>query len=497
MQVSRSSSGFAFVNKSYLPDLKWSLRLYASFERFSATPEPFYIVVPRSDLAHFRAAFDLYRNSGSITRAPEILSEEELFEAVGIEIPGHFDGWRTQQVVKLAFGLADLAETYVTIDSAVLFCRNFLARDLAYTGDGLLKTAARRVSRSQRVIATAEIEDKCWLQDKIVPMSEAFDAISQFIGDTGDETHHYISGTCIISSSVIKQLDAFAKERGLSGLAGLIGYCPYECAWYGDFVYIKRPIPFYPTEPNIMWPCVTLEQLRLFESSDFFMSDHHPGILFNPPASTRLEPETALGIIYANDAYRSRALSYSDKSADHLLYPDYIRYRPASPFVGRVPGVTVDGGEAHISGIGGCALYGPGLSISPGLWQIIVIGDCENAAKGTISFEITQGQSVDSWDYKGPSSAVLTQRTFSAKTMLPVEIKIYCSEAASLRVKEFILLKIGSGASDQEHATRIAPARIGGRPNWWRRLSSALHLPFAREVAAVGERHAKTAPSLL
>ncbi|MEA3142649.1 MAG: hypothetical protein QOK23_4818, partial [Gammaproteobacteria bacterium] len=37
----RSSSGFAFVNKSYLPDLKWSLRLYASFERFSATPESF------------------------------------------------------------------------------------------------------------------------------------------------------------------------------------------------------------------------------------------------------------------------------------------------------------------------------------------------------------------------------------------------------------------------------------------------------------------------
>jgi hypothetical protein len=404
-------------------------------------------VVPRSELIDFRAAFDLHRRSGSLARAPEILSEQELFEAVGIKIPENFDGWRIQQVVKLAFGLTGLAEEYITIDSAVLFSRNFRVKDLAYTSDGFLKTAARPVLRAQRVIEAAITKEECWLQDGLVPQPVAFDAISRFIGDTSEETHHYISATCVISSHAIKQLDAFAKERGLPGLAGLIAYSPYECAWYGDFVYIKRPIPFHPIEPNIMWPCVTLQQLELFVSSDYFTQDDHVGILFNPPASNALQPEAALQIIYANDSYRSRTRCYLDNGTDHLFYPDYIRYKPTYPSVGLAPGVSVNGDEIWISGVSGCALNGPHLSVPAGLYQLVVIGDCDRRAKGAVSFEITQGGAaaiqVARWDYEDRDSPVLTQRTVSLKMVLPIEIKVHCSQAASVRVKEFILFRIG------------------------------------------------------
>lgn len=88
-------SDFAFVNKSYLKDLEWSLYLYSSTKLFVSPKVDYYLVVPKSDMKAFVARFAQAVDDGLIDEFPNFIAEENLLGHIGITVPNGFTGWMT------------------------------------------------------------------------------------------------------------------------------------------------------------------------------------------------------------------------------------------------------------------------------------------------------------------------------------------------------------------------------------------------------------------
>lgn len=215
-----------FVNKSYAPHVQLSIRLYESFEKF-VIPHgiPFYMVIPEKDLQAFKKTFAKAKNDQKINHAPIFLTEEYVFKDCGKHVYAKaikMNGWESQQVVKMCFGLLNISKNYMTLDSDVYFTKPFPVEILFK--DGIIKTYYPLTPNM-----TSSLK---------VP----FSLIKKVIGDKSLDYLNYVFDSGTWSSDLLRKLDEFIKEKDF---ADLIQMAPYEMQWYGTFVSVHHHNELY------------------------------------------------------------------------------------------------------------------------------------------------------------------------------------------------------------------------------------------------------------
>lgn len=277
---------FAVMCKSYYKDLEWVILLYRSWLKYSIRKSPFYLVVPRNDVFLFQQRIDNIPSSEKNDII--ILSEEDVLDVTQIEIPKHFDGWHVQQIIKLCFSKTNFAEHYLTLDSAIIFTKNFDYLDL-YSDDGVFFTAAAPRNKLEFYGHLLEVGERGWLNGQLVNLSQSLEAICGVMGNDTEDTHWYIAGNGFFASELCKELEDYSKTKGLHGFFGLIDFAPYEFAWYGEYVYMKRRNKFRPKYPLIFQPCIELTSLSDLELGALEVPEGFYGFLFQPPASEHID----------------------------------------------------------------------------------------------------------------------------------------------------------------------------------------------------------------
>lgn len=231
-----ASDRLVFVNKSFDRDLKVSLRLYESFEKFVRSVPAFYIVLPKKDKAIFLEAFKAAEKEHKIKNLPIFLEEEKVFEKCGSQISKkvkNMDGWKQQQVVKLCFSKTGIADNYFTIDSDTYFTRPFDTEFLFYKGKA--KTYAPDfIKKNNR----AENIKK--------PVYKEMTIINEFFTGKSQHYNNFVMGFEMWSSEMLRKLEEFVYRKQRYDFADLINLVPLEMQWYAMFIYEKHPNEFYP-----------------------------------------------------------------------------------------------------------------------------------------------------------------------------------------------------------------------------------------------------------
>jgi hypothetical protein len=288
---------FSFVVKSYIKDIEWAYYNYLSTSFYVKPRCNFYIIYPETDIIAFSQRFLLGMKTGEIQSMPIIFAEEDLFRRTDENIPRDFNGWHTQQVVKLCFSKTRITESYCTLDSAMIFTKPFDWQKELFIGNQIV-TAARQHDREERNNFFLRIDEKGWLNNKLVNISESFEFIENIFQNTSNITHHYIAGNGFFSSNLLIELERWAIKNGFDGFSGLIAAAPYEFAWYGSYVANVRKDFFLPRDPLIMLPVINETSANEAMNGVIQIPDNLFGMLFQPPASENLQPSEVYKILH-------------------------------------------------------------------------------------------------------------------------------------------------------------------------------------------------------
>lgn len=225
----------AFVNKSFNRDLKVSLRLYESYEKFVKPTPPFYVVMPEKEKSLFFKYFTEAKDKKQINHLPVFLTEQEVFKRCGKDVytkSMKMRGWQQQQVVKLCFGKLGIADNYLTIDSDTYFTRPFDTNILFHNGQA-------------RTYAPSIIKKNNKHQASTDKMFSEFTQINMFLTGKSEDYNNFILGFGMWSSEMIKELDGFIYHKKQYNFADLINLVPLEMQWYGVFVYTHHLQKFF------------------------------------------------------------------------------------------------------------------------------------------------------------------------------------------------------------------------------------------------------------
>jgi|GEM_PF-5139231 len=234
-----AESNFAFVNKSFSRDLKVSMHLFQSYEKF-VTPgnQPFYMVVPQSEISLFEQEFLKAKNAGELKTIPKFIADEEVFKKCGDSIYEKImkmGGWMQQQMVKMCFYKTGLAENYMTIDSDTYFTKPFPTATL-FDKDIIKTYATDKFKRNNE----AEFRKK--EPDLFIHVAK----IKDVIGDKSSDYNNFVSGFGLWSSDVLNKLATFVEQEHGYDFADLINISPYEMQWYGNFIFTQHNDLFHP-----------------------------------------------------------------------------------------------------------------------------------------------------------------------------------------------------------------------------------------------------------
>lgn len=173
------------------------------------------------------------------------------------------------------------------MDSAMVFTRPFDVRDL-YAGPHL-RTAALPLEKASWYGHLRALGVPGWLDGKLGSLADSYEAICEVLGNHSCLTNDHTGGTGIFDSAILFELEALANAKGFDGFSGLIRYSPYEFHWYGEFVYTWHQSKFYPIGPCLMTPCISDSDFQTLREGQLLSNPEHIGVLFQPPASERLE----------------------------------------------------------------------------------------------------------------------------------------------------------------------------------------------------------------
>lgn len=222
--------------KSYRNDLLRAKRLAESVQRFNRADLPFFLSVPRADLALFRdelAGIEL-----------TFLTDEEILSANpqhSEALLGSMPGNHLQQVVKSEFWRLGYCRNYLMIDSDSYFIRDFDANDFMYDdatpytvmheGKDLLGFAARNGLDKIR---------RNFIKDR---------SAAQKLFDRPGRIYDFGPTPIICNIDVWKMLAEDYAARHQMSFAEMITQFPNEMLWYGEALLYYRPISLMPVEP--------------------------------------------------------------------------------------------------------------------------------------------------------------------------------------------------------------------------------------------------------
>lgn len=234
-------SEFAILNKSFKRDVKRSANLYQSFEKYyvGAEKTPFYIVIPNRDLELFQNAFNTLKEQNKIQQIPIFMTEEEVL-AMCDEPSGilYNENW-TQQVIKLCFGMTNLAKNYFAIDSDAYFTRTFDAQYKFFKND-ILRVMSYQLRTDDLEASKKQILNWFGVPNKPGLSHTAYQhmtKIKHFFDDHKVSKYYgFVYGGVLISSDAIHRMRDFMENKGGYNFASLIRISPFEMQWYGEYM---------------------------------------------------------------------------------------------------------------------------------------------------------------------------------------------------------------------------------------------------------------------
>lgn len=227
------SSSFAILVKSYANDADYVERLIASLDRHNLERIPVYLVVPENDI-------DLFE---SLKGASASVMSEEVFSAHLTREPvaGFSAGYINQEIIKLAFWEAGLAENYLCLDSDAEFIRDFSSADFMYDAS----TPYTFISEDSELRVDPQYFAEHW-QGRELKLLE----IRKIMGISGPllRTTH---GHSVFSGLVLRAFkEKFLEPRGWDYVDAL-AISPYEPTWYNAWLEADQTIDIHLREPII------------------------------------------------------------------------------------------------------------------------------------------------------------------------------------------------------------------------------------------------------
>lgn len=222
--------------KSYRTDLKRTVRLVESVARFNVEQLPFYIAVPRSDLALFRE--HLAGFAVSLIDDESIVASNSRLDSAGIAaLPGHI----SQQIVKSEFWRLGLCDSYLCLDSDAFFIRPFHASDFLWR-DGIPYSV---MDESREFLESSLSIHKPQVVHDFLRESAAVQALFKRTG----KAYAFGPFPLVWHKAVWESLDReYLQPRGMS-LMDAIVLAPLESRWYGEALLCYQAIPLMPCQP--------------------------------------------------------------------------------------------------------------------------------------------------------------------------------------------------------------------------------------------------------
>ncbi|HON60088.1 MAG TPA: DUF6492 family protein [Smithella sp.] len=225
---------------SYINDLDRLEILKASVDKFNADKIPFYIVVPQKDL-------DIIQNRITTGKEPYELyfvADEDILEPDD----GQMDGWRKQQLKKLAFWELGLCNFYVIMDSDVYFIRDF------HVSDFMRDENSPYLSMDE----VLETQDKNYAKN--------------YFRRTGKNYTFVFMGQ-VFSKFVLEDMKKNVLDKNGLSWRDLISLSPWEFQWYGEYFLQSRIHELLPTNKLVKSFRIqlqyVLERFRGYTPDDF------------------------------------------------------------------------------------------------------------------------------------------------------------------------------------------------------------------------------------
>jgi hypothetical protein len=225
---------------SYINDLDRLEILKASVDKFNADKIPFFIVVPQKDLEIIRDRIV----TGKERYELNFITDEEVLRSQGEQK----DGWKKQQVKKLAFWELGICNFYAIIDSDIYFIQNFHVSDFMR-------------DESTPYLSMFEVHET---QDKSF--------VKNYFNRTG-KNYSFVCPGQVFSRFVLDDM----KKNFLVGKDlcwnDLINLCPWEYQWYGEYYLKCRIHELLPTTRLVKSFWIQLhyiaERVRGYTEEDF------------------------------------------------------------------------------------------------------------------------------------------------------------------------------------------------------------------------------------
>jgi hypothetical protein len=236
--------------KSFSRDVDRVCVLFDSIKKHNKDNIPFYLVIPREDVALFQSK--LGSDGYNIVLEEEINSE--------IKVNTHF----TQQLFKMEFYKTQVAEYFFLVDSDMYFIKDFYVNSFL-TEDGIpymtMHECKDFLEYSDIIFGDNRLNE--WFQSERLAIMELF-------GRKG-KLYDYSGSANLYASEVFRGLyENYCKPNNLQFL-DLLKYCASENTWYGEYA-LYSDFKFYPCAPmfktfHLEWQYKLAKQLGVTESS--------------------------------------------------------------------------------------------------------------------------------------------------------------------------------------------------------------------------------------
>lgn len=225
----------ALYCKSYSTDLRRVIRLAQSIRQFNVDGLPFYVSVPRTELALFREHLEGLDVG--------LLADEDILQAsprIDLGRVQDMPGSVSQQVVKSEFWRLELSEAYLCLDSDAIFIRPFGLADFM-TPDGAPYTM---MDEAHDLLEDAWRHGRQRVVDAFV--REA-DQVQAFFGRTG-RRYSFGPFPLVWHRAVWQSLDErYLRPRNMS-FADAIAQAPIESRWYGESLLAYGAVALRPCQ---------------------------------------------------------------------------------------------------------------------------------------------------------------------------------------------------------------------------------------------------------
>lgn len=220
---------------TFRKDLKRTVKLAQSIQKYNKANIPFYISVPAGDVDLFRD----YLKDLDVT----IFDEKDIFKAnPKLDIQKLYDirGGLRQQVIKSEFWRLGISENYLVLDSDCIFIRDFDESDFIFSGDIPYSVIheGRDILQATERFGPKKIRQH-FLADRI-PIKTALDR-KGVIYDFG-------YAPFLWSAKVWKSLDHYYLTPNHMNFLDAVLLCGSEFTWYGESLVKFHAIPIYPRE---------------------------------------------------------------------------------------------------------------------------------------------------------------------------------------------------------------------------------------------------------